>query len=93
MVTEIASEAKAGHFAGLVPVILPLLDGGSSQRNGTTGDPDEKAHPVVNALSNACMQAARMQNAWQHALGALSRLPGTTSTIALHMPPSHGAAW
>src|SRR6266851_3322294 len=26
------------------------------------GDPDEKAHPVVNALSNACMQAARMQN-------------------------------
>ena len=57
------------------------------------GDPDEKAHPVVNALSNACMQAARMQNAWQHALGALSRLPGTTSTIALHMPPSHGAAW
>ncbi len=24
-------------------------------------DPDEKAHPVVNALSNACMQAARMQ--------------------------------
>src|SRR5260370_41860527 len=26
------------------------------------GDPDEKAHPVVNALSNACMQAAHMQN-------------------------------
>ena len=60
VVTEIASEAKAGHFAGLVPVILPLLDGGSSQRNGTTGDPDEKAHPVVNALSNACMQADRL---------------------------------
>jgi len=24
------------------------------------GDPDEKAHPVVNALSNACMQADRL---------------------------------
>src|SRR6267142_7243506 len=48
MVTEIVSEAKAGHFAGLVPVILPLLDGGSSHRNGTTGDPDKLAHPVVN---------------------------------------------
>src|SRR6266699_3855925 len=40
MVTEIVSEAKAGHFAGLVPVILPLLDGRSSHRNGTTGDYD-----------------------------------------------------
>src|SRR5216684_7676947 len=48
MVTEIVSEAKAGHFAGLVPVILPLLDGGSSHRNGTTGDPNESPHPVVN---------------------------------------------
>src|SRR6266576_4149035 len=55
MVTEIASEAKAGHFAGLVPVILPLLDGRSSHRNGTTGDPNEKAHPVVNSLlTHAC---------------------------------------
>src|SRR2546430_3045914 len=61
MVTEIASEAKAGHFAGLVPVILPLLDGRSSHRNGTTGDPNESPHPVVNTLSGACMQArARM---------------------------------
>ena len=49
MVTEIASEAKAGHFAGLVPVILPLLDGRSSHRNGTTGDPNESPHPVVNS--------------------------------------------
>src|SRR5260370_41150061 len=55
MVTEIVSEAKAGHFAGLVPVILPLLDGGSSQRNGTTGDPNESAHPVVNSpLTHVC---------------------------------------
>jgi len=49
MVMEIASEAKAGHFAGLVPVILPLLDGRSSHRNGTTGDPDERGHPLVNS--------------------------------------------
>src|SRR5438477_7202536 len=59
MVTEIVSEAKAAHFAGLVPVILPLLDGGSSQRNGTTGDPNESPHPVVNrTLQVACMQNA-----------------------------------
>src|SRR5229473_5997137 len=59
MVTEIVSEAKAGHFAGLVPVILPLLDGGSSHRNGTTGDPDERPHPPVNrTLQVACMQNA-----------------------------------
>src|SRR6266851_4408251 len=51
MVTEIVSEAKAGHFAGLVPVILPLLDGRSSHRNGTTGDPNEKAHPIVNTAT------------------------------------------
>ena len=57
MVTEIASEAKAGHFAGLVPVILPLLDGRSSHRNGTTGDPDKLAHPVVNVASARCMHA------------------------------------
>src|SRR5438552_15563834 len=65
MVTEIASEAKAGHFAGLVPVILPLLDGGSSQRNGTTGDPDESPHPVVNSLSRmhaGCMQGTHSQD-------------------------------
>src|SRR5260370_40739630 len=49
MVTEIVSEAKAGHFAGLVPVILPLLDGRSSHRNGTTGEPNESPHPVVNS--------------------------------------------
>src|SRR6266571_6099945 len=56
MVTEIVSEAKAGHFAGLVPVILPLLDGRSSHRNGTTGDPNESPHPVVNrTLEVACM--------------------------------------
>src|SRR5713101_5355427 len=59
MVTEIVSEAKAGHFPGLIPVILPLLDGRSSHRNGTTGDPNEKAHPVVNRT----LQVARMQNA------------------------------
>ncbi len=59
MVTEIASEAKAGHFAGLVPVILPLLDGGSSQRNGTTGDPNESPHPVVNTAS-CRLHACRM---------------------------------
>ena len=59
MVTEIASEAKAGHFAGLVPVILPLLDGRSSHRNGTTGDPNERPHPVVNSgQTRACMQHA-----------------------------------
>ena len=29
---------------------------------GESGDPNDKAHPVVNTLSNACMQAARMQN-------------------------------
>src|SRR5712692_662420 len=59
MVTEIASEAKAGHFAGLIPVILPLLDGESSHRNGTTGDPNESPHPVVNrTLHVACMQNA-----------------------------------
>ena len=57
MVTEIVSEAKAGHFAGLVPVILPLLDGRSSHRNGTTGDPNEKAHPVVNRAAPRCMHA------------------------------------
>src|SRR6266566_1758083 len=57
MVTEIASEAKAGLFAGLVPVILPLLDGGSSQRNGTTGDPNESPHPVVNRTLHRCMHA------------------------------------
>ena len=57
MVTEIASEAKAGHFAGLVPVILPLLDGGSSHRNGTTGDPNESPHPVVNRTLHRCMHA------------------------------------
>src|SRR5947208_2619964 len=57
MVTEIASEAKAGHFAGLVPV--PLLDGRSSHRNGTTGDPNERPHPVVNSgQTRACMQHA-----------------------------------
>ena len=55
MVTEIASEAKAGHFAGLVPVILPLLDGRSSHRNGTTGDPNESPHPVVNRTLHRCM--------------------------------------
>src|SRR5712691_2496224 len=55
IVTKIVSEAKAGHFAGLVPVILPLLDGRSSHRNGTTGDPNESAHPVVNrTLRDAC---------------------------------------
>ena len=37
MVTEIASEAKAGHFAGLVPVILPLLDGGRLTEMGRLG--------------------------------------------------------
>src|SRR6266851_6441953 len=59
MVTEIVSEAKAGHFAGLVPVILPLLDGRSSHRNGTTGDPNESPHPPVNrTLHVACMQNA-----------------------------------
>src|SRR2546427_9545285 len=60
MVTEIVSEAKAGHFAGLVPVILPLLDGRSSHRNGTTGDPNKSPHPVVNSLSRmhaGCMQS------------------------------------
>src|SRR6266850_1737005 len=60
MVTEIVSEAKAGHFAGLVPVILPLLDGRSSHRNGTTGDPKKRAHPPVNKpglhIFAACMQ-------------------------------------
>src|SRR6266550_400984 len=60
MVTEIASEAKAGHFAGLVPVILPLLDGRSSHRNGTTGDPNELAHPLVNDFSGASMQRIGM---------------------------------
>src|SRR5712671_3921091 len=59
MVTEIASEAKAGPFAGLVPVILPLLDGRSSHRNGTTGDPNQRPHPPVNRTSHvACMQNA-----------------------------------
>src|SRR6266568_4218502 len=65
MVTEIVSEAKAGHFAGLVPVILPLLDGRSSHRNGTTGDPNESPHPVVNSAScrlHACrMHAENMR--------------------------------
>src|SRR5437879_2160346 len=64
MVTEIISEAKAGHFAGLVPVILPLLDGRSSHRNGTTGDPNEKVHPVVNStLQVVCMQIVSTTNA------------------------------
>src|SRR5260370_42332019 len=54
MVTEIVSEAKAAHFAGLVPVILPLLDGRSSHRNGTTGDPSESPHPVVERCTAAC---------------------------------------
>src|SRR6266853_3849838 len=65
MVTEIVSEAKAGHFAGLVPVILPLLDGRSSHRNGTTGDPDKSAHPVVNtapAGCSACKSKRRKQS-------------------------------
>src|SRR6266699_4698332 len=57
MVTEIVSEAKAGHFAGLVTVILPLLDGRSSHRNGTTGDPNESPHPVVNRTLHRCMHA------------------------------------
>src|SRR6266566_2082912 len=57
MVTEIVSEAKAGHFASLVPVILPLLDGRSSHRNGTTGDPNESPHPVVNRTLHRCANA------------------------------------
>jgi len=45
IVMEIASEAKAGHFAGLVPVILPLLDGRFfSEKPGDWG-PERKGPP------------------------------------------------
>ena len=61
MVTEIASEAKAVHFAGLVPVILPLLDGRFfSEKPGDWGG-ERKGHPVVNWASAACMHAKCMQ--------------------------------
>src|SRR5712671_674688 len=58
MVTEIVSEAKAGHFAGLIPVILPLLDGGSSHRNGTTGDPNQR--PTLPLTGRCTLHACRM---------------------------------
>ena len=69
MVTETASEAQAAPLAGPVPVISPLLDGGSSQRNWATGDPNELAHPVVNSLlahacRNACGKFNRLIEVW-----------------------------